>query len=488
MSNADKKSRRFPRLAWAWPEGGRNQLVKAAICPDDDRAINEIEAWLRNTDLDDATFAEHRLLAAITTRFDARLAHHPEYARLCGMQRLNWTRSRMAIAATRPVLEEMVEAGLRVILLKGACRVALDMTEQKSRTSYDLDLLLGPGDFEKAFEILASDGWASTRGESAMGLRARLSSVRARNFKKGRFGDIDLHRFAYHTSSSDPQWDAQFFEDLQHIDFYGLKVFIPGTEERLAMAIGHGGWDGQSHSDWLVDVARILEKEPVDFEKFAAILKGRRLRGAAAIALSYLAREVGLDLPDELLHRAHATTDYAKVGQFPALLLAKDAERLLAGQKLARRLVVGYEKLWHSGRSNTDDAPVFRAMTRSAKDCGQQGLALRAPITTAALRSGTYSFAILIEVPSPSRSRRLEFEINSEKRNLCHLQAMHWRRQGANVGARFKGRVTLTEGEGALTLEALPGKLIEDGPGSMEYEKYAAVPFVVKKAEFSLVE
>jgi hypothetical protein len=150
-------SHRFPSLSWAWPQGGRHLLIVAAICPDEDRAFEAIQQWLRETDLDDATFAEHRLLSAITTRFDARLAHHPEYARLCGLQRLNWTKSRMAVSTAKPALQKMVDAGLSVILLKGACRIALDIAEQKSRTSYDLDLLLNHSDFANAIEILAQD-------------------------------------------------------------------------------------------------------------------------------------------------------------------------------------------------------------------------------------------------------------------------------------------------------------------------------------------
>lgn len=478
-------SRRFPRLAWAWPDGGRHLLIMAAICPDDDRAFAAITQWLQDTDLDDATFAEHRLLAAITTRFDARLAHHPEYARLCGLQRLNWTRSRMAISTCRPALEQMVDAGLQVILLKGACRVALDMSEQKSRTSYDLDLLLGPADFDRAFEILAADGWQSTRGESALGLRARLSSVRARNFKKGRFGDIDLHRHAYHTARSQDDCDAQLFRDIQPVTFYDQPVFIPGPEERLAMAIGHGGWDGQSHSDWLVDVARILQTEQVDWDKFLHIITARRLRGAAAIALSYLDQAIGLPVPDAICDGICREAVIPKPSQVAAVLLAKEAESLSRGQNLARACVVSYHRIWHSGRDKGADTPVFRALTKTTGGDPAAQYALSQPVALPeAAQAGRWQFAITVAMPAPQRRRRIEMELNSADRNICHLQAFHLRKKADVVLARFSGEIVTQPDDVSLVISALPGKLIENAEGGADQEKYGAIPFAVTKADF----
>lgn len=478
-------SRRFPHLSWAWPDGSRHQLITAAIHRDSEIAFTAIRDWLRETDLDDATFAEHRLLSAITTRFDRCLSQMPEYARLCGLQRLNWTRSRMAIAISRPALEEMVNAGLRVILLKGACRVALDMDEQKSRTSYDLDLLFHPDDFEKAFEILAADGWQSTRGESVLGLRARLSSIRARNFKKGRFGDIDLHRSSYHLASSSEACDLELLNDIQPVNYYGLPVYIPSVEERLTMAIGHGGWDGHSHSDWLVDVARILDRESVDWEKFTRIIKARRLRGPAAIALSYLEQEMGLQIPDNIRADIYGHRRLFKASQISAMLLAKDTDTLNRGQKIARGIVKGIERIQFSGRDNSHDTPVFRAFTWKAAASPDANLALEQQVALPTqLQHGVWAFNLQIEMPAPRKPRRIELELNGHDRNLCHLQAFHVRSTTARVVVRFRGQVVIKADDPPITVSALPGKLMEEGLGAKDRDKYAAVPFFIRSADF----
>ena len=478
-------SHRFPKLGWAWPQGARNQLIIAAICTDEARALAAIKSWLDQTDLDDATFAEHRLLAAITTRFDDNLKMHPEYARLCGLQRLNWTRSLMAMNAAKPVLEEMVAAGLRLILLKGACRVAMDPSEQKSRTAYDLDLLLSADNFVAAFEILVGNDWKSTRGESVMGLRGRISSVRARNFKSGKFGDIDLHQFAYHIANQSDGFDRALFEEATPATFYDLPVFVPSAEERLAIAIGHGGWDGHSHSDWLVDAARIVTLEEVDWDKFSRIVSARRLKGASAIALSYMTREIGVPIPEDVQRNICGKSDLASPSQVAAMFLAKDTEKLTVAQRLVRSGIQNYERLRHSGRNKSLDTPMFRAVSRSV-NTAESHTALQHQIEVPqTLGPGRWAFEISVALQAPKMRRRIEFELNSETRNLCHLQGFHLRTSADQIVIRFRGHIDLKDGDSALTLSALPGKLVEEGADRARRDKYSALPFAVTAASIS---
>lgn len=483
MTQAERKlvSRSFPRLAWAWPQGARNQLITAAICPDEDRAFAAIEQWLHDTDLDDATFAEHRLLATITTRFDRRLAPHPEYARLCGLQRLNWTKSRMAIGASKPALEKLIDAGVRVVLLKGACRVALDSAEQKSRTSYDLDLLVSDDHFAESFEILAKDGWNSARGESVLGLRARISSIRARNFKKGRFGDIDLHKTAYKAQNSHAELDDALLREARCVKFYGLDVYVPSAEERIAMAIGHGGWDGHSHSDWLVDVAGILAKEPIDWDVFIKIIQGRNLIHQSAIALSYLANEIGVFVPEAVLDAICRWRVVSAPQRVALMLMAKEQSNMTSLQKVVRSVLHTVHRARYSGRNTDTDTSAFRAFARPIKtgrsDAYVFGQTLYENEVT---QAGTYAFKVSLEMPSQKRRRRIEFELNGAERNICHLQALHLRKSETPLRAKFRGTIQINSGDLPLRLEALPGKLMIGEAKPADKEKYAEVPFEIK--------
>lgn len=471
------QSRSFPDLSWAWPRGGRLLLLRAALVPDEDRALKALEDWFAQQDLDDAGYPEHRLLAAIATRFGSRLAHLPEYPRLIGLQRLNWTRSRMTVAAARPALEAMVDAGLKIVLLKGACRVALDPAEQKARTSYDLDLLLPGTDFDAAFEILAAHGWMSSRGESTLGLRARLSSVQARNFKKGQFGDIDLHRNAYHFGQQNAACDAALLQELRAVSYYGLPVFIPSAEERLAMATGHGAWDGQQHSDWLVDVVRVLETERVDWARLEQIARGRGVIAPLATALAFLRDDIGTALPETEVGRFVSRHRRARVRDMPALIIARDQATLTGLQRVFRMVVRLAYGLRFSGRKSRHDTPVFRSLTRKVAQRTQ------APTMTEIVlplpedaKAGQWRVDLQVEIDLPALRRRLEFEINAPDRNLCHFQGLHLTGKSGRHRLRLNGKVRLDKHDWPLTLSALPSKFIESEPGSEDHEKYAARP------------
>ena len=191
---------RFPNPGWAWPQGRLDHLIHAAVATDRVAALEGFKTWLECTDIDDVEFREHRLLAAITDRFGKELADFPEYPRLVGLQRSLWTKSRMAIAECLPIIQQLAERNIPTMLLKGAARLAINPRDQKSRISHDLDILVPPSHFGQALDVMKANDWHSSSGESHLCLAAQSDSLRAMNFFSGRFGDIDLHQWAYGVS------------------------------------------------------------------------------------------------------------------------------------------------------------------------------------------------------------------------------------------------------------------------------------------------
>ena len=468
----------FPSFAWAWPTGGRLLLLHAALNPDEAFARQALQDWLSAHDLDDARFPEHRLFAAITTRFGRSLDGLAEYPRLIGLQRLHWTQSRLAVAENLPPLQAMVDAGLKVVLLKGAARIAVDPTEQKSRTAFDLDLVLPDADFEQAITMLLSRGWKSTRGESALGLIARVSSVRARNFKHGRFGDIDLHRRAYQPAYASAQHDAALVNDAQPATYYGVPVFIPSVEERIVMAMGHGGFDGHHHSDWLVDVAGMLASETVDWDRLYAIARGRRLVGAVAIGLSLLSQALNLPISRDALTRFGADRPRAGLRALPMLVLARDTQTMTKPQTMLRSVIEGALKIRLTGRNKASDTRQTRIITRSARDPAQ-GAALTSYVVTAdtAPRAGTWTLHAELALDMPPLRRRIELDINSPGRNLHHVQALHLRKRAGRSVVRFTVQLDVTADDFPISIVSLPSKFLEDGAQSPNYAKYKMVAF-----------
>src|SRR5262249_40933921 len=125
------------------------------------------------------------------------LAARPEGPRLAGLQRHLWTRSRMSIAQAATALRRMVDAGIPVMLLKGAARLAAEPDSVRARMAHDVDVLVPRQGFADAMEALFETGWTASSGESRLCLRRMAPGIRATNFFRDRFGDFDLHQWAY---------------------------------------------------------------------------------------------------------------------------------------------------------------------------------------------------------------------------------------------------------------------------------------------------
>ena len=213
MANALRRiGRRFPDYGWSWPTGGLDHLLKAALLPDEEAAGRYAERWLDENDIDHVAFREHRLLAAISDRFGRKLAAHPAYPRLVGLQRMLWTKSRLAAREAEPALQAMIDAGCTVMLIKGASRIAVNASAQRGRVAHDIDILVRPQDMVAAFDVLIERGWQIATGVSPQYLRTRLASLRSMNFFKGRFGDIDLHQQAYDGSQQSAEDDLAIWQ------------------------------------------------------------------------------------------------------------------------------------------------------------------------------------------------------------------------------------------------------------------------------------
>lgn len=471
----------------AWPKGAQHLLVFAATSPDEDRAVAHFMEWLESNDLNDAGYNEHRLLSAIVERFATRLAHLPEYPRLTGLQRLNWTRSRMTVRDVLPAFQMMIAAGLTVVLLKGAGRVALDKSEQKSRASYDVDILLGEDEFVTAFDFLMAEGWQSNRGESEKSMRARMSSLRGRNFVKGKFGDIDLHRDAYHPQNRDRAADEALFRKLEPVQYFGLAMFVPCPEERMAMAIAHAGWSVDSHSDWLVDCGRIVQNDKLDWALFLDIVGRRHLRVDALIALSYLRQAIGLDIPEQVLASLKGRGIRQNFGTALGTVLRRESSDLNLPLKAVRLAVLAVQESRHPKRNKGTDAPRY---------LGRIGRA-PAEIATKELRSvwplplvpeqgpGRYKFQIVVEANLPPARRRVEFDINSGENNLCSFFAMSLREKTRSVSMRFSGVIEVGPGDMMLEIEARPGKVVNGNEPPEFLNKYREVPFRVVRAQLT---
>ncbi|HEX4298230.1 MAG TPA: nucleotidyltransferase family protein [Devosia sp.] len=327
----------FPSLAWAWPTGGRDLLLQAAIVADPAAAAAAFHRWYATHDFDGVTFSEQRLLVSISVRLPEGILEPGERNRLLGVERALWTRAMLSFRASAPAFGDLAAAGIDSMILKGAAWSAIALSNLRGRYTDDLDILVRPADFQRAWEVLQAAGWNSRFG-------ATITGRTGVNLHLGDFGRLDLHRFAYHQMVLSEPRREELWERSEIHRFFGHDVRIPSATNRLLMAIAHGGRDGHSHSDWLVDSAHLIRGGSVDWDLFVARSRERGLDPPAAIALGYLAGPLGVAVPAEVLQALRQSAERGPLRLMGALVEGRPYRDHSAVSRLARRVVRAHHR------------------------------------------------------------------------------------------------------------------------------------------------
>jgi hypothetical protein len=301
----------FPGYGWAWPRGDRELLLKAAALPDLEKAVEAFRQWSAHHDFEATTLTELRLLVGISARLPARLITLDERARLTGIERMLWTRSRVALAAAEDAARILAGLGVDMLVIKGASRSALDLSNLKGRAAYDIDLLVKPQDFRRSIEALMANGWKDDHPKLVMRYLAGTGGMAAVNLGKGEHGDVDLHQYAlYHVAGGN---DRGLWERSREVDFLKQKIRVASPADNLAIAIANGGIGGHGQSDWMVDCVNIIREGGVDWTLFEDICAAHRILPHAAITLGFLKYRLEAPVPEEVLGRI------ARAGRRPFL-------------------------------------------------------------------------------------------------------------------------------------------------------------------------
>jgi Uncharacterised nucleotidyltransferase len=416
-------SRRFPHLSWAWPTGSRERLVIAAGHADEGCAADALVEWLAATDIDSCGFAELRLLVRIASRFPETRLKVAERARLNGIVRQLWTKSRLALDSAAPALLALREAGVDVVVLKGMAFAALAMHNLKGRIAHDIDILVRPAHVAPALAILDGAGWHSTRGESGLLLRQRGAAFRSVNLVKPPFGDIDLHTRAYLTVSRDSPPETGIWARSSRAALLGAEVLVPGPTDRLVNAIAHGVLDAHRHSDWLVDCAQLVGEGAIDWPLVVRLAADLGAPAQVTLVLFYLRDVLGQPVPEHSLAQVWEKARSSPDDYYKTLLLGhpRDAHSLLG--RAGRRLF----KACHGAqvRAATSRAERGAAPRIKLRRIGRAGpLADAAPALRhrLAVPRGAQRCSLVVDLEGVGQSRRYVFEVNTGDRHLAQLR------------------------------------------------------------------
>ena len=294
----------------AVPRGGLDLLVRAALAP-------EVEAraawrrWRAEHDLDTTSWSEVRMLAAVASRIATLEEDADVRPRVEGIRKFLWVHTQMCLEPAGPALAALSEAGIPVLLTKGAARVVAQPASAHERLIRDVDVLVPLASAERALALLCGAGW--TLREPPWAMQARAASTvaghHAWTVTKGR-GEIDLHHFSNHLNRLTGDDDGLWQRATTH-QWRGATVHLPAPADALVLAVTHGvRWSRDGAADWTVDAASLIDAGTVDWDVVLAEADSRVLHAALHAGLGYLRDALGRAVPaDVLRHLESRSTD-----------------------------------------------------------------------------------------------------------------------------------------------------------------------------------
>jgi len=466
-------------LSWAFPRGSHHRLLLAAIGRDADAGREAVRRWLNDHDIDDTSFRDQRLLLAVIGRFGNTLPTHPAFPRLLGLQKLLWSRSLLSMQEAKPTLQRIVDAGHPLLAIKGASRLATQEAARKLRVAWDIDVVVRGRDLPPVFDILIADQWKCSHGASHQYLKQNLHALRGLNLYKGNHGDIDLHSQPFHDGQGGPDEDRDLWDRSVPATLSGLSVQVPSTEDRLALALGHGGLDGHVHSDWLVDCAAIIQNEQIDWDLFTDIALARRLQVPANIMFRYFTEKLQLPIPQSVMQRFSAA---------PSTLLnwcidlshARPKDQYGPVGKAIRGLAKAYRRrsnFQYRTAATDQQLKTVRLKTQKTNPAHEFVKSFDLPHILTTQSAEAIEVDLIIDIAPFHGRRRIELEINSAEQHHCRIRYRRWCNQKGGVRLRACGQLPASAAQSSLTLASRPSRQLRPNAAVEERRRYDSVAF-----------
>lgn len=280
-----------------WPTLAQEQLLKAALGDGED-ALQAFYAWRQGVDLDgELGYPVLRLLPLVYHNLQRLGLHDPLLGRLKGVYRRAWCENQTLFFAMHPLVQQLREAGVELLMLKGAALVLSYYGNHALRPMSDFDLGVRMQHLPRAVDVLTKAGWTLDSNLSADGLRYFHAAV----YLQGSL-QADLHYHFLHECVT-PAADQWFWSDIEAVDFQGMPVWQLAPTALLLHTVVHGvRWNEEPPIRWIADAVTVLRQRggEVNWERLLAFADSQRLTYRLALGLTYLAEHFAIELPESV--------------------------------------------------------------------------------------------------------------------------------------------------------------------------------------------
>ncbi len=273
-------------------------LLQAALLGGDD-AISSWLEWKKSADLANLDGGSARLLPLLYQNLSLHGVEEPIMERLKEEYVNTWRDNELLFYEIATLLRLFHEAGVEILLLKGAALSLHFYKDSGLRPMSDVDILVQPQKAEMAIRLLHQAGWKSAY-ESPEVLIPYRHAIEFSN-EEGR--RLDLHWKALWGEAQEAN-DDDFWEGSIPIETDGVPTRILNSTDQLLHVCAHGAaWNDLPPLRWVADAAIIMraENSEIDWERLMKQTRMRRLMLPMSDALGYLRKILGANVPADVL-------------------------------------------------------------------------------------------------------------------------------------------------------------------------------------------
>ena len=409
------------------PSGPVDLLLRAGLAPEDE-AQRAWVAWSKTRDFEHISGAERRLLAAFSERIGKLDPSSPLGPRVDGLTKLLWTRAQLTLVQTAEAFDQLARVPIPFLVFKGGALLAEGFVTSRRRVIGDIDLLVRRESAVAAVDALTCDGWSSVNGESPPYLR-RLANTRiSGNYRKGQYGELDLHISPFHFARLDESLDQALWRDARIASLAGHDVLIPDAADAIVISLAHAPMGGSA--EWALDVVTRIANQPIDWDKVSHVARERGLVPSCLAGLQYLRDALCAPVPESVLTRLQAAPVtfgswlkyWSNVSDRKDRNLLEKATNRFADRLLRRQGYAHFVK-------DRVEVTVARPSVLPGR-LWSSGKALSVPASTLATRHEFLvahdavgrRLVIKVAVPRPPMSRRIFFDVTADGLAVARLR------------------------------------------------------------------
>jgi hypothetical protein len=278
-------------LGAASPDDGELELLRAALVP----GVEAHAAWMRwraTHALDRAPSRSNEILSAVGAALPEEVLGKDSLW-LRRLRRQIWVQNQLLLRSLGEALVLLTEHGVPTTVVKGAALVSDVYPELGLRAMGDTDFVVGPDHFDRALDMLTSDGWTLNN-----------EWFHAADLVDAQGYETDVHRwplFPRFTRTVETGWRDRCVETV----IAGTLTHRLALPDELVLAVAHGllGRPNASLVRWPLDVAAIrAAADDADF--WTDVVRSASEVGISPVVgagLGFCREELALDVPSEVV-------------------------------------------------------------------------------------------------------------------------------------------------------------------------------------------